>query len=96
MKRFRKLVAAVPLYLALIGSIAFAAAPGNDRDDRAHRYYDRDYRDYHTWNTAEQSYWRGYWTRERRPYVSWNRASNEQRRAYWRWRHEQERRRNHR
>lgn len=81
--------------MSLLGSAAFAMA-GHDRDDRAQRYYDTDYRDYHNWNTTEQRYWRSYWNNERRPYVSWTRANDAQRRAYWRWRHEQERRHSYR
>jgi len=95
MSKLRKWLVTLPFCISVIGSVAFAA-PANDRDDRAHRYYDQEHKDYHNWNNAEQGYWRGYWTNERRPYVSWNHSSEAQRRAYWRWRHEQEVRRAHR
>ena len=83
MKNFRSWLTAVPFCMALIAPVALPAAD-HDRNDKAQRYYDREYKDYHNWNTAEQSYWSGYWTAERRPYVSWNHASESQRRAYWR------------
>lgn len=90
MINFRKWIATLPLAVTLITPVATFASD-HDRDDRNHRYYDNEYKDYHNWNADEQRYWRGYWANERRPYVDWDRASDEQRRAYWRWRHEQER-----
>lgn len=95
MNKLRRWLVTLPFCMSLLGSVAFAA-PGYNPDDRSHRYYDEERRDYHNWNSAEERYWRGYWTNEHRPYVSWNRASEAQRRAYWRWRHEQELRRTHR
>ena len=95
MNDFRKWIMAVSFGAALLTPV-LQAAPAPDRDDRAHGYYDADHRDYHRWNRQEERSWRGYWTSERQPYVNWEHANEEQRRAYWRWRHEQERRRNHR
>ncbi len=92
MNQLRRWLLTLPLCMSLMGSVAFAA-PADNREDRTHRYYDEEHKDYHNWNTAEQHHWRSYWTNERRPYVSWNRANDSQRRAYWHWRHEQEVRR---
>ena len=61
----------------------------HDRDDRDRdRYYDRGYRDYHTWNNNESVRWHRYWEMRRRREIAWERANERQRRAYWRWRHE--------
>lgn len=51
------------------------------------RYYDRDYRDYHTWNEREARAYHRYWVEQRRREIAWERASARQRREYWRWRH---------
>ncbi len=87
MNKFQKFALTIPFCVALAAPVMIAAQD-HDRDDRTHRYYDEEHRDYHDWNSGEQRYWREYWTSERQPYVEWDRASDEQHRAYWRWRHE--------
>jgi hypothetical protein len=58
-------------------------------DDHPKRYYDRDKRDYHEWNEAENRAYRHWLEAERhRAYRPWTKASREEQRQYWRWRHE--------
>jgi len=53
------------------------------------RYYDRDHRDYHTWNKAEARAYRHWLVEERHhEYHDWAHASARERRDYWRWRHD--------
>jgi hypothetical protein len=58
-------------------------------NDRDHRYYDRDRKDYHEWNEREQRAYRHWLEQERHEkYREWNRLNADQQAAYWRWRHE--------
>ena len=53
------------------------------------RVYDRDHKDYHEWNEAENRAYRHWLTEERHhEWHDWNRASRAEQREYWRWRHE--------
>jgi len=67
---------------ALIAPIAMRA----DGPDR--RYYDRDGRDYHTWNTHEDRAYRAYLTEQHRTYREFRRVKVVDQRAYFRWRHQ--------
>jgi hypothetical protein len=68
---------------ALIAPVAMKAA---DRPDR--RYYDRDGRDYHTWNNQEDRAYRVYLTEQHRNYREFRRVKTVDQRAYFRWRHD--------
>lgn len=82
--------------VSLMGAMAVPVAlvaQDRDRDDRNRdrheRVYDRDRRDYHTWNANED---RAYhqWYNERyngRDYRDYNRIERKDQRAYWNWRH---------
>ena len=89
MNKFKTFALTICFCFPLIGPGIITAQP-QDRDDRAHRYYDEEHKDYHQWDAAEERYWRNYWASQHRRYVDWDRANDEQRRAYWRWRHEHE------
>jgi hypothetical protein len=56
---------------------------------KEHRYYDRDARDYHAWNAAENRAYRHWLMEERRErrYREFRRLRAQQQREYWRWRH---------
>jgi hypothetical protein len=76
------------LAAAFLGGMLFTPMTLRVRADE-HRYYDRDHRDYHEWNEAEQRAYRHWLTEERhRQYHDWDRASARERRDYWRWRHD--------
>jgi len=53
-----------------------------------HRYYDRDGRDYHSWNGQEDRAYRVYLTEQQRDYREFRRTKVVQQREYFRWRHE--------
>ena len=77
------------LFALIMGAALMASAPAGLRADDAHRYYDRDHKDYHEWNENESRAYRHWLTEERpRQYHDWNRASRAEQREYWRWRHE--------
>lgn len=63
-----------------------------DRDDRAknQRVYDRDHKDYHTWNDDEDRNYRQWYTQKYngREYREYNRLGKKDQNAYWNWRHQ--------
>ena len=52
-----------------------------------HRYYDREGRDYHTWNSQEDRAYRTYMTEQRRDYREFRKTKPAQQSEYFRWRH---------
>ena len=87
------------LTAALAAPVAMMAAAGpqdnRDRENRnqenrqnqnTRRYYDRNHRDYHTWDDNEGRAYQRYQTdhRERRDF---NRLNRRQQTVYWSWRH---------
>ena len=68
--------------------IAPVAARADDRNHQDRRYYDKDVRDYHSWNGDEDRAYRVYLQEQHRDYRDFNRAKREQQRQYFRWRHE--------
>jgi len=67
---------------ALITPVAVRA------DDHPKRYYDREGRDYHTWNGQEDRAYRVYLGEQHRDYREFGRTNAAQQREYFRWRHE--------
>ncbi len=82
-----KFAASILFGVTLMAPLTVPAAHADDKD---HRYYDRDRKDYHEWNEAEERAYRRYWAERNhdRQVMEWNRATPEQQREYWRWRHE--------
>jgi hypothetical protein len=75
--------------LALVGAIAGSAlfpAPALAKS-MVIRVYDRDHRDYHRWDRAEDARYRAYLHRRHARYLAFQRASRQRQIAYWRWRH---------
>jgi hypothetical protein len=68
--------------------IAPVAARADDSNRHERRYYDRDGRDYHTWNEREDREYRQYLVERHRQYVVFAKVRTPQRREYFRWRHE--------
>ncbi|MGC2745604.1 MAG: hypothetical protein WA672_20735 [Candidatus Angelobacter sp.] len=64
----------------------------HDRDDRAknQRVYDRNHKDYHTWNDDEDRNYRQWYTESHRnkEYRDYNRLNKKDQAAYWNWRHQ--------
>jgi hypothetical protein len=70
------------LAAALLAPVATFAAE--------HRYYDRERKDWHAWNDAENRAYR-HWLMEERhehQFRTYSRLNAERQREYWRWRHE--------
>jgi hypothetical protein len=63
------------------------AATADDRDHQK-RYYDRDGRDYHTWNNQEDRAYRVYLQDQHKDYREFRRVKPNQQTEYFRWRHE--------
>jgi hypothetical protein len=59
-----------------------------EQRERQRRYYDREHRDYHAWNSREDVRYRE-WRAERhyRAHVRYERMKRRQQADYWRWRH---------
>ena len=76
------------LAAAFLGGMLFTPMTRQVRADE-HRYFDRDHKDYHEWNEAEERAYRHWLKEERhREYHDWNHANARERRDYWRWRHD--------
>jgi hypothetical protein len=52
------------------------------------RYYDRDRRDYHTWDNQEDRAYRVYLEEQHRTYLQFQRNKATQQREYFKWRHD--------
>jgi hypothetical protein len=78
------------LILTLLFAGSAMVAPLAMRADEHHekRYYDRDGRDYHTWNDHEDRAYRIYLGEQHRDYGNFAREKAARQREYFRWRHE--------
>jgi hypothetical protein len=70
------------LFAALLTPVALSAEEHHDK-----RYYDRDGKDYHSWNDHEDRAYRVYLGEQHREYREFPRATVVQRNEYFRWRH---------
>jgi hypothetical protein len=57
-------------------------------DHHEKRYYDREGRDYHTWNNQEDRAYRLYLGEQHRDYREFRRTKAPEQRQYFKWRHE--------
>ncbi len=64
-----------------------AAARADDRDHQERRYYDKQAKDYHTWNNNEDRAYRQYLTDQHRDHRDFHRTNRGQQQQYFRWRH---------
>ena len=81
MRRFL-ILTAIFVSAALVAPVAMRADNHHDK-----RYYDRDARDYHTWNNQEDRAYRVYLGEQHRDYHAFQKTKNTQQREYFRWRH---------
>jgi hypothetical protein len=70
------------------GAALLAPVAARAEDQHYKRYYDRDGRDYHTWNGQEDRAYRVYLGEQHRDYREFGRVRAAQRREYFRWRHD--------
>jgi hypothetical protein len=81
MRRFLMMTA----FVAGATLIAPLAVRAGDRDKR---YYDRDGRDYHSWNNQEDRAYRVYLGEQHREYREFRKSKAQQQREYFNWRHD--------
>jgi len=75
--------------LAMLAPVVSRAdeRPYNKRYYNNKRYYDREGRDYHVWNEAEDRAYRFYLNDQHLPYREWRTVKGPDQAAYFRWRH---------
>ena len=78
------ILSAFVLGAAVIAPIAVRA---DDRDHREKRYYDRNGRDYHTWNNNEDRAYRQYLVEQHRNYREFHGVRRNDQQQYFIWRH---------
>jgi hypothetical protein len=78
------------LVLTLLVAGSAMVAPMTMRADDHHerRYYDKQGRDYHTWDDHEDRAYRFYLGEQHRDYSEFAREKAARQREYFRWRHE--------
>jgi hypothetical protein len=79
MKRFM-IISGFVLGTAFLAQVATA-------DDHDRRYYDREGRDYHTYNNQEDRAYRVYLGEQHRDYREFRRTNRNDQQQYFRWRH---------
>jgi len=86
-----RLLAGLFLSAALLAPVVVRADgddhPYNKRYYNNRRYYDREGRDYHTWNEGENRAYRFYLNDQHLPYREWRAVRGPDQGAYFRWRH---------
>jgi len=80
--------------LASVGAMA-RTVPQDDherheQEEREHRVYDPDRRDYHVWDQREDEVYRHWLEEKHEAYVTYDRLNRKRQREYWKWRHEHE------
>ena len=81
MKRFQ-ILGGLLLGAALLVPVAVSAA------DHDKKYYDRDGKDYHTWNAQEDRAYHAYLGEQHQSYVEFRKVKPAQQQVYFKWRHE--------
>ena len=84
MNRFL-ILSALALSTTLIVPVA---ARAEDRNHHEKRYYDRDARDYHTWNNNEDRAYRAYVQDQHRDQRHFNKVKRSEQQQYFKWRHQ--------
>jgi len=82
MKRFL-ILSALVLSTTLIGPVVAQAGAPQEK-----RYYDRNGKDYHTWNSNEDRAYRSYLTEQHQDYREFNKVNRSQQQQYFTWRHQ--------
>jgi len=72
----------------LLGAAGLVPVTARADDHQDKRYYDRNGRDYHTWNGQEDKAYRLYLEEQHRQYVEFPRVKRTQQTEYFRWRHQ--------
>ena len=68
---------------------ATPATPESERRERAERrVYDREHKDYHVWNDAEDHLYRAWLDTKHFANRQFSKLNRTEQRDYWRWRHD--------
>ncbi len=88
-----KFLSSLLLIAVLSAPVAMMAASGpqdnqdnRSQDNNSKRYYDKGHKDYHTWDSSEDSAYKRYQSQhhEKRDFTQLN---SKRQTAYWNWRH---------
>jgi type III secretory pathway component EscR len=79
------ILSAFVLSAALAAPIALRAEDNNHNEKR---YYDKQGKDYHTWNDNEDHAYRSYLTEQHQSYRSFNKQPAAKQQVYFNWRHD--------
>ncbi|HLV87215.1 MAG TPA: hypothetical protein VKV39_09590 [Candidatus Sulfotelmatobacter sp.] len=97
MRRESQYLACLMLSAALAAPLgAFArTAPQDDherheQEEREHRVYDPDHKEYHNWDRREDEAYRRWLDTKHEAYVAYEKLDHKKQREYWKWRHEHE------
>jgi hypothetical protein len=74
-------------YAAVLLLAVGTTAPLVMADDN-HRYYDKDHKDYHQWNSDEQRNYTLFLNEHHVTVHVWKKAKPTEQQQYWNWRHE--------
>jgi hypothetical protein len=72
----------------VLGAAWLVPVVARAEDHQEKRYYDRNGRDYHTWNGHEDRAYRLYLGEQHREYVEFPKARRTHQTEYFRWRHQ--------
>lgn len=72
----------------LVGAALSVPLTASAADHQEKRYYDRDGRDYHTWNDHEDRAYRVYLGEQHRDYRRFEKTRAPEQREYFKWRHD--------
>jgi len=91
MQRMPRLFVSLCLGASLIAPLGIQASDhDHDHDKKERRYYDREHKDYHSWDAHERAAYRHWMMDERheREFRDYGRLDRERQAEYWKWRHE--------
>ena len=86
MHRVHRYISSLFLAAALATPVAIMAAEPQDGRDQV-RVYDRDHKDYHTWDDKENRAYGQFRSENHKSSPEFSKASRKQQSQYWNWRH---------
>ena len=97
MRHSKQCVASIFLSAALMVPIGAMAMPApqddherHEQEERERKVYDRDHKDYHTWDQREDEAYRHWLDDRHHAYVDYEHLDRKAQREYWKWRHAHE------
>lgn len=86
--RMSKILGGLIISIALAAPIAIQAQDHNDQNNENKRVYDSSHKDYHQWNSQEDSNYHQWLKDNHRKDHDWNEASKKEQQEYWNYRHD--------